>query len=116
MRALLAGAQGESDGSPTRSSVRSRATLKSNSLDPAFKGEAILLPSESSSPTGCKSSTPTRSTGRAKRCGRRSAAPLATRCSPRTAATARPATICRPHAKGTRRLRTVSLGLIAAAR
>jgi aminopeptidase N len=46
MRALLAGARGES--ADTDSVVGAiGATLQSNSLDPAFKGEAILLPSES---------------------------------------------------------------------
>jgi aminopeptidase N len=46
MRALIAGANGESVDSDAV--VRAiGATLQSNSLDPAFKGEAILLPSES---------------------------------------------------------------------
>jgi aminopeptidase N len=46
MRALIAGARGE----PIDSDAVVRAigaTLQSNSLDPAFKGEAVLLPSES---------------------------------------------------------------------
>jgi aminopeptidase N len=46
MRALLAGARGEAvDAEPVIRAVG--ATLRSNSLDAAFKGEAILLPSES---------------------------------------------------------------------
>jgi aminopeptidase N len=46
MRALLAGARGEAvDSQPVVRAVA--ATLKSNSLDAAFKAEAILLPSES---------------------------------------------------------------------
>jgi len=46
MRALVAGARGEEvDSEPVIRAIG--ATLRSNSLDPAFKGEAILLPSES---------------------------------------------------------------------
>ena len=46
MRALVAGARGEQvDAEPVTRAVG--ATLKSNSLDSAFKAEAILLPSES---------------------------------------------------------------------
>jgi aminopeptidase N len=46
MAALTAGAHGEPlDAEPVIRAIG--ATLKSNALDPAFKGEAILLPSES---------------------------------------------------------------------
>jgi aminopeptidase N len=46
MGALTAGARGETvDPAPVIRAIA--ATLKSNALDPAFKGEAILLPSES---------------------------------------------------------------------
>jgi len=46
MSALIAGARGEAvDAEPVIRAIG--ATLKSNALDPAFKGEAILLPSES---------------------------------------------------------------------
>ena len=46
MRALLAGVRGgEVDSAPVIRAIA--ATLKSNSLDPAFKAETILLPSES---------------------------------------------------------------------
>ncbi|HJU77872.1 MAG TPA: aminopeptidase N [Sphingomicrobium sp.] len=46
MRALTAGARGESaDVQPVIEAVS--ATLRSNALDPAFKAEAILMPSES---------------------------------------------------------------------
>jgi aminopeptidase N len=46
MRALLSGARGETaDSGAVVHAIA--ATLQSNSLDPAFKGEAILLPSES---------------------------------------------------------------------
>ena len=45
MRALVAGARGEAaDPAPVIEAIA--ATLKSNSLDPAFKGESILLPSD----------------------------------------------------------------------
>ncbi len=46
MEALRAGARGETlDADPVVRAIG--ATLRSNALDPAFKGEAILLPSES---------------------------------------------------------------------
>ncbi|MES2119591.1 MAG: aminopeptidase N [Pseudomonadota bacterium] len=46
MRALTAGARGERvDAEPVIRAIG--ATLRSNSLDPAFKAEAVLLPSES---------------------------------------------------------------------
>ena len=45
MRVLVAGARGEPvDAAPVIDAVS--ATLRSNSLDPAFKGEAILIPSD----------------------------------------------------------------------
>jgi aminopeptidase N len=45
MRALVAGARGETmDAEPVIEAIA--ATLQSNSLDPAFKGEAILVPSD----------------------------------------------------------------------
>src|SRR5207244_137104 len=45
MRALVAGARGEpAESAPVIEAIA--ATLKSNSLDPAFKGESILLPSD----------------------------------------------------------------------
>src|SRR5258705_893918 len=45
LRALVAGARGEAaDPAPVIEAIA--ATLKSNSLDPAFKGEAILIPSD----------------------------------------------------------------------
>jgi aminopeptidase N len=45
MRALIAGARGEPvDSAPVVNAIA--ATLRSNSLDPAFKAEAILLPSD----------------------------------------------------------------------
>ncbi|HXS49372.1 MAG TPA: aminopeptidase N [Sphingomicrobium sp.] len=46
MRALVAGARGgDMDGEPVVRAIG--ATLRSNSLDPAFKADAIMLPSES---------------------------------------------------------------------
>ena len=46
MRALTAGARGEQiDSAPVIRAIGS--TLRSNALDPAFKGEAILMPSDS---------------------------------------------------------------------
>ncbi|MDQ3145229.1 MAG: aminopeptidase N, partial [Pseudomonadota bacterium] len=46
MRALLAGARGEA-ADPTAVIAAMGSTLRSNALDPAYKGEALVLPSES---------------------------------------------------------------------
>ncbi|HWJ37546.1 MAG TPA: aminopeptidase N [Sphingomicrobium sp.] len=114
MAALLAGARGEPfDSEPVVRAIR--ATLQSNALDPAFKAEAILLPSESLIADRMDVVDPDaihRSRDRlrteigqalmgdlqgAHRIGGAEGDDLS------------------PSAKGIRRLRTVSLGLIAAA-
>ncbi len=114
MRALVAGARGdEVDSGPVLRAIG--ATLKSNSLDPAFKAEAILLPSESLiadrldvvDPDAVHESRDRLRSAigsafhdellAAHRSGAVSGADLS------------------PEAKGIRRLRTVALGLLAAA-
>ena len=92
------------------------ATLKSNSLDPAFKAEAILLPSESLIADRMDVVDPDAiHAAREQLRARDRLGAVTTSCSRRIAATARRATTSRPRAKGIRRLRTVALGLIAAA-
>ena len=77
LRALLAGARGEPvDAEPV--DPRRRATrLRSNALDPAFKGEAILLPSESVIADRMDVVDPDAIHARASACARRSAARFA---------------------------------------
>src|SRR4051812_39665335 len=113
MRALVAGARGEEiDGAPVIRAIA--ATLKSNSLDPAFKGEAILLPSESLiadrmdvvDPDAIHASRDAlrRSLGQA----------LSLELLAAQAIDSAPGRDLGPEAKGIRRLRSVALGLIAA--
>jgi len=113
MRALIAGAQGESVDS--EAVIRAiDATLKSNSLDPAFKGEAILLPSESIIADRMEIVDPDaiHRSREALRSAIGSALGDALLAAHRSDGA--PGDDLSPHAKGTRRLRTVSLGLIAA--
>ena len=102
MRALVAGARGEPvDAEPVIRAVA--ATLQSNALDPAFKAEAILLPSESLIADRMDVVDPDaiHASREALRAGDRLGARPAS-CSPRIAATAPRATICRraPRASG----------------
>ena len=113
MRALVAGARGETlDRAPVTDAID--ATLQSNSLDPAFKGEAILLPSESLIADRLDIVDP--DAVHASREGLRQA--IGSELSERLLATHRSAGAAghdlSPTAKGIRRLRTVSLGLLAA--
>jgi aminopeptidase N len=114
MRALIAGALGrQMDAQPVIRAVA--ATLQSNSLDPAFKAEAILLPSESLiadrmavvDPDAIHESRETLRNAIGSALGD---ALLAAHSSDGAAGHD-----LSPAAKGIRRLRTVSLGLIAAA-
>ena len=114
MRALLAGASGEDvDVEPVVRAVG--ATLRSNSLDPAFKAEAILLPSESVIADRMKVIDP--DAIHASRERLRSAIGKALRdellAAHRTASAS--GSDLSPSAKGERRLRTVALNFIAAA-
>jgi aminopeptidase N len=114
MRALLAGARGEvMDSEPVVRAIG--ATLASNSLDPAFKAEAILLPSESLIADRLETVDPdaihaSREELRRTIGSRLENALLAAHRSDGAAGHD-----LSPAAKGIRRLRTVSLGLLAAA-
>ena len=92
LRALLAGARGQQlDAAPVIRAIG--ATLKSNSLDPAFKAEAILLPSESLIADRLDIVDPDRFTRRGSSYDPRSARHCMANCLRRTAATAFRATI-----------------------
>ena len=94
MCALIAGPNGDDvDTQPVIRAVG--ATLQSNSLDAAFKAEAILLPSESVIADRLDWSIRTRSTRRARPYVKRSRRHWATNCSPRTAAMEPQAMTCR---------------------
>jgi aminopeptidase N len=113
MGALTAGALGEAVNADAI--VRAiGATLRSNMLDPAFKGEAILLPSESLIADRMDLVDPDAIHGARDRLRR----DIATALSGELLAAHRSDGVAgddlSPHAKGIRRLRTVSLGLIAA--
>ena len=113
MRALVAGARGdEVDASLVIEAVA--ATLKSNSLDPALKGEAILLPSEALIADRLAVVDPD-AIHRSREALRRA---LGSRIASHLLAAHRSdgasGNDLSPNAKGIRRLRTVALGLIAA--
>jgi aminopeptidase N len=114
MRALVAGAQHEAvDAEPVIRAIG--ATLKSNSLDPAFKAEAILLPSESLIADRLDVVDP--DAIHEAREGLRSAIGRELHNDLLAAHRSDGASgdDLSPTAKGVRRLRTVALGLIAAA-
>jgi aminopeptidase N len=113
MRALVAGARGEeADPDPVIEAIA--ATLKSNSLDPALKGEAILLPSEALIADRLDVVDP--DAIHASREALRHA--LGTALASDLLAAHRSDGVeghdLSPRAKGIRRLRTVALGLVAA--
>jgi aminopeptidase N len=114
MTALTAGARGEAvDAEPVIRAID--ATLKSNALDSAFKGEAILLPSESLIADRMNIVDP--DAIHASREGLRKA--IGTALSGELLAAHRSDGVeghdLSPHAKGVRRLRTVALSMISAA-
>ena len=113
MRALVAGARGETaDPAPVIDAVS--ATLQSNSLDPAFKGEAILVPSDTLVAERMDEVDP--DAIHASRESLREA--IGTQLSDALLGAHRSDGAeghdLSPHAKGIRRLRTVALGLLAA--
>src|SRR5690348_2266435 len=114
MRALLSGAQGsEIDAEPVIRAVG--ATLKSNSLDPAFKAETIILPSESVIADRIQVVDPDAiHSGREELRGAIGSA-LHGELLAAHRTDGAPGDDLSPGAKGVRRLRTVALGLIAAA-
>ena len=114
MRALVAGARGgEVDAEPVIRAIG--ATLNSNSLDPAFKGEAILMPSESLIADRMDVVDP--DAIHRSREGLRKAVgtALANELLAAHKSDGVSGDDLSPKAKGIRRLRTVALGLIAAA-
>jgi aminopeptidase N len=114
MRALVAAARGE-DASPEPVVDAIAATLKSNSLDVAFKAEAILLPSEGLIADRLDVVDP--DAIHASREGLRRA--IGSSLSGELLAVHRSDGVeghdLSPHAKGVRRIRTVALGLLSAA-
>ncbi|HEY8433205.1 MAG TPA: aminopeptidase N [Sphingomicrobium sp.] len=113
LRSLLAGARGEQ--METERVVRAvGATLKSNSLDPAFKAEAILLPSDSIIADRLDVVDP----DAVHQAREQLRGAIATALHDELLAAHRSDGVSgddlSPNAKGIRRLRTVALGLLAA--
>jgi aminopeptidase N len=114
MRALIAGARGEqANPEPVVEAVA--ATLKSNSLDPAFKAEAILLPSETLIAERMSVVDPDAIHASREALRRALGSALSSELLAAHRSDGAPGHDLSPRAKGIRRLRTVALGLIAAA-
>ena len=114
MTALMSGASGEpADAEPVIRAVRS--TLKSNALDPAFKGEAILLPSETLIAERMAVVDPDAIHGSREALRQKIGTALGGDLMAAHRLGGAQGHDLTPNAKGIRRLRTVSLGLIAAA-
>ena len=114
MRALVAGARGETVDS--EAVVRAvSATLRSNSLDPAFKGEAILLPSEAVVADRMDVVDPDAIHASREHLRRTIGSALADALRAAHRSDGAQGHDLSPAAKGVRRLRTVALGLLAAA-
>ena len=113
LRALVAGAAGEeADAEPI---VRALSqTLASNALDPAFKAEAILLPSEALVAQRMEQVDPDAIHSAREQLRRTVGTSLADALGRAQAADGAPGADLSPLAKGVRRLRTVALNLIAA--
>jgi len=114
LRALVAGARGEAaDPAPVIEAIA--ATLQSNSLDPAFKGEAILIPSDALIADRMEIVDP--DAIHRSRDALRAAigAALGGDLLAAHRADGVSGDDLSPHAKGIRRLRTVALNLISAA-
>ncbi|MEA1072150.1 aminopeptidase N [Sphingomonas sp. LY160] len=112
MRVLVAGAQGQPlDPAPVIEAVR--GTLASNALDPAFKGEALSLPSESLIGDRMEQVDPDAIHASRRALAHAIGSALASELKDAQAARADGADLS-PTAKGVRRLRSVALGLIAA--
>jgi aminopeptidase N len=112
MGALTAGARGEAvDAEPVITAVA--ATLKSNALDPAFKAEAVLVPSETLIAERMDMVDPDAIHASREELRRQ----IGTTLSDDLLAAHRSDGVSgddlSPHAKGVRRLRTVALGLLA---
>ena len=111
-RALIAGARGEqADPAPVIAAMR--GTIQSNALDPAFKGEALTLPSEGLIGDRMELVDPDAIHGSRDALRRAVGSALAGDLA-RAQAMAVPGSDLSPEAKGARRLKSVSLALIAA--
>jgi len=114
MRALVAGARGESvDAEAVIRAIG--ATLKSNSLDPAFQGEAILLPSEALVADRLDVVDPDAIHTSREHLRQTVGLALGDALLAAHRSDGAPGHDLSPAAKGVRRLRTVALGLFAAA-
>jgi len=114
MAALTAGARGEAmNAEPVVRAIG--ATIKSNSLDPAFKGEAILLPSESLIADRMEVVDPDAIHGARESLRAGIGKALSDDLLAAHKAGGVAGHDLSPTAKGIRRLRTVALGLMAAA-
>lgn len=111
-RSLIAGARGE-PGDPAPVIAAMRGTIQSNALDPAFKGEALSLPSEGLIGDRMEIVDPDAIHASRDALRRAVGAALAddlVRAQTQVAA----GSDLSPHAKGVRRLKSVALGLLAA--
>ena len=114
MSALVAGARGDRvDAEPVISAIG--ATLKSNALDPAFKAEAILMPSESLIADRMEVVDPDAIHAARERLRKAVGAALGDALLAAHRSDGVSGGDLSPHAKGVRRLHTVALGLLAAA-
>ncbi|HKX91451.1 MAG TPA: aminopeptidase N [Sphingomicrobium sp.] len=113
MRALVAGAHGaDADSEPVVEAVA--ATLRSNSLDPAFKGESILLPSETLIAERLDVVDPDAIHASREALRRSLGSALSSELLAAHRSDGAAGDDLSPRAKGIRRLRTVALGLLAA--
>ena len=115
LTALIAGARGQSV-EPTPVIAAIGTTLRSNALDPAFKGEAILLPSESLIGDRMDSVDPDAIHAAREHLRAAIGSALAGELAAAHSADGARGDDLSSAAKGIRRLRSVALGLIAAGR
>jgi aminopeptidase N len=114
MRALVAGARGEAaDPAPVIEAIA--ATLKSNSLNPAFKGESILLPSDALIADRMDVVDPDAIRQSREALRRAIGSELADDLAAAHRSDGAAGDDLSPRAKGIRRLRTVALNLLSAA-
>jgi aminopeptidase N len=114
MRALVAGVRGEQV-DPDAVVRAVGETLRSDSLDPAFKGEAVLLPSESLIADRLEAVDPDSIHESRDQLRRTIGAELSDPLLAAHASDGAAGDDLSPRAKGIRRLRTVALGLLSAA-
>jgi aminopeptidase N len=112
LRALLAGARGEAI-NPAPVIAAMHGTIRSNALDPAFKGEALSLPTEGLIGDRMELVEPD-AIHRSREALRQAVGSALTDDLARTQAMGAPGTDLSPDAKGIRRLKTVALALLSA--